>query len=101
MWRYLLLFVASVVAIAPLRPVAQANPPKTLFTFHSNAWLNLHHFARASARGGPAPTGLSEEESRQWAEGIAFYKPYVPRDLLGDEGMVAIKSALRRAEGRT
>jgi hypothetical protein len=97
MWRRLFLCVLSVVAIATVRPAAQSN---TLFTFHSNAWLNLHHFARASARGGPAATGLSDEESRQWAAGVQFYKPYVPRDLLGDEGMVAIKNALRLAEGK-
>jgi hypothetical protein len=89
------------MAAIAIRPAAQSNPSTTLFTFHSNAWLNLHHFARASARGGPAPTGLSAEENRQWAAGVEFYKPYVPRDLLGDEGMVAIKSELRRAEGRT
>lgn len=96
--RCLFLVLASVVAIATMRPVAQSN---ALFAFHSNPWLNLHHFARASARGGPAPTGLSEEESRPWAAGVEFYKPYAARDLLRDEGMVDIKSALRGAEGKT
>ena len=93
-----LLLVSVVAAIWPLRPAAQSN---ALFAFHSNRWLNLHHFARASARGGPAPTGLSEEDSRHWAAGVEFYKPYGARDLLADEGMVAIKSALRGAEGKT
>lgn len=100
MSRCLFLLVASVVGIATMRPAAQSNPSNTLFTFHSNPWLNLHHFARSSARGGPAPTGLSAEESRQWAAGVEFYKPYAPRDLLGDDGMVEIKSALRGAEGK-
>ena len=95
MSRFLFLLVASVFVIATMRPAAT-----TLFTFHSNAWLNLHHFARSSARGGPAPTGLSEEDSRQWAAGVEFYKRYVPRDLLADDGMVEIKSALRGAEGK-
>src|SRR5213592_3451092 len=95
---FLLLLLASVVAIATMRPAAQSN---ALFTFHSNSWLNLHHFARVSARGGPAPTDLSEEESRQWAAGVEFYKPYAARDLLSDDGMVDIKNALRGAEGKT
>jgi len=97
MARSLVLLFTSVVAIAELNPAAQAKP---LFTFHSNAWLNLHHFARASARGGPAPTNLSDEESRQWSEGVEFYKKYAGRDLLLDAGMVDIKSALRGAEGK-
>jgi hypothetical protein len=100
MARVFALFVAAAVAIAPLRPTAQSNSSNTLFAFHSNPWLNLHHFLRASARGGPAPEGLSEEESRHWAEGVGFYKPYAARDLLADDGMVAIKSALRGAEGK-
>jgi hypothetical protein len=98
MSRCLFLLLSSVVAIATTRPAAQSN---ALFAFHSNPWLNLHHFARASARGGPAPIGLSEEESRQWAAGVEFYKPYAARDLLRDEGMIDIKSALRGAEGKT
>src|SRR6266508_1117724 len=98
MARCLFLLLAFVIAIAPIRSAAQSN---ALFAFHSNPWLNLHHFVRASARGGPAPTGLSEEESRRWAAGVEFYKPYGQRDLLFDEGMRDIKSAIRGAEGRT
>ena len=90
--------LASLVAIATMRPAAQSN---ALFAFHSNPWLNLHHFVRVSARGGPAPTGLSEAESREWTAGVEFYKPYAARDLLQDDSMVAIKSALRDAEGKT
>ena len=89
--------LAFVVAIATMSPAAQSN---ALFSFHSNPWLSLHHFVRASARGGPVPTGLSDEESRQWAAGVEFYKPYAARDLLFDDGMVNIKSALRGAEGK-
>jgi len=72
-----------------------------IFEFHSNAWLNLHHVLRANVRGMPPPAGLSDEESRLWAEGVAFYKPYAARDLLADDGMVVIKTALRVAEART
>jgi hypothetical protein len=82
----------------PHFPAAQQKP---LFSFHSNAWLNLHHYVRSNARGGPAPTGLTDEERAQWAAGVEFYKPYVNRDLNADEGMVAIKTALRGAEGKT
>jgi hypothetical protein len=98
MSRYLFLLLSSGVAIATMQPTAQTN---ALFTFHSNSWLNLHHFARVSARGGPAPVGLSEDEGRQWAAGIEFYKPYAARDVLRDEEMIAIKSALRGADGKT
>lgn len=71
-----------------------------LFSFHSNAWLNLHHFMRSAARGRPAPETLSEDERKLWVEGVAFYKPYTSRDLLFDQGMVDIKNALRGAEGK-
>ena len=97
MSRCLGFLLVSVVAVATMRPAAQSNPP---FSFHSNLWLNLHHFARASARGGPVPTGLSDEESRQWAAGVEFYKPYAARHLFFDDGMVDIKNALRGAEGK-
>ena len=90
--------VATIVAVASAFPAAQQKP---LFSFHSNAWLNLHHYVRSNARGGPAPTGLTDEERAQWAAGVEFYKPYVNRDLNADEGMVAIKTALRGAEGKT
>jgi hypothetical protein len=96
--RRLFVLLSSVAAIATMRPATQSN---ALFVFHSNPWLNLHHFARASARGGPAPTGLSDEEGRQWAAGVESYKPYAARDLLQDDDMVDIKNALRGAEGRT
>ena len=94
----LFVLLACAIAIVPERPTAQAD---ALFAFHSNPWLNLHHFVRASARGGPAPTGLSEDDSRQWAAGVEFYKPYSQRDLLFDEELRNIKSALRGAEGKT
>jgi len=91
--------IATVVAVASVVPTAQPKPQ--LFSFHSNAWLNLHHYARSNARGGPTPTGLTDEERAQWAAGVEFYKPYVPRELTLDDGMIAIKNALRGAEGKT
>ena len=92
--------VAILTSVAFALPAAQQ---KQLFTFHSNAWLNLHHYARSVARGGPGVdlTGLSDAERAQWIGGVEFYKAYVPRDLVGDDGMVAIKNALSAADGKT
>ena len=92
------LVVLLAFAIAPMRPAAQ---PSVLFAFHSNAWLNLHHLVRLSARGEPPAAGLAEDESKTWAAGVDLYKPYGQRDLLFDAGMVDIKTALRGAEGKT
>jgi hypothetical protein len=85
------------IAVASAMPDAQQ---KTVFTFHSNAWLNLHHYVRSVARGAPGPGGLTESEQKDWAEGVEFDKPYATRDVLRDDGMVAIASALRAAEGK-
>jgi len=93
--------VLLTVIIAVGSVVRAAQPKPQLFSFHSNAWLNLHHYVRSNARGGPAPTGLTDEERAQWAAGVEFYKPYVPRELTLDDGMIAIKNALRGAEGKT
>ena len=98
MSRSFVVLLSSAIVFAPTRPAAQ---PNALFAFHSNVWLNLHHFVRLSARGGPPAAGLAEDESRQWAAGVDFYKPYGQRDLLFDAGMRDIKSALRGAEGKT
>src|SRR5262245_46119943 len=91
------LSLAWAAVVATIQPSAQST---AIFEFHSNAWLNLHHVVRANVRGMPPPTGVSDEDSRTWAEGVAFYKPYAGRDLLGDDGMVEIKNALRGAEGK-
>lgn len=75
---------------------ASAPAPRRLFTFQSNFWLNLHHFLRVVARGEPAPAQLSADERRIWDEAVAAYKAkYIERDLVRDEGMVAIKETLR------
>lgn len=96
--RSLLMVLASGITLGAALPAAQTEP---LFSFHSNLWLNLHNFIRAAARGGPPPTGLSEGARQTWAAGVEFYRPYATRDVLRDQGMVAIKNALREAEGRT
>lgn len=62
----------------------------------SNLWLNLHHFLRVVARGEPAPANLTADERAIWDRAVAAYAAkYATRDLLRDEGMVAIKEALR------
>jgi len=90
--------LATLVVVASGLPDAQRKP---LFTFHSNAWLNLHLFVRLAARGVLAQAESSEHERAQWAAGVEFYKPYGQRDVLFDQGMVDIGSALRRAEDKS
>jgi hypothetical protein len=93
----LLVFVGTTWAV----PTAQQGP---LFFFHSNPWLNLHHFIRLAARS-DRPTeadsaGLSGEELTQWTAGVEFYRPYARRDLLFDDGMIAINDALHLGDGK-
>ena len=83
---------------------ASATPPhppeRPLFAFQSNFWVNLHHFARAVARGMPAPGELSAAERSAWDAGVAFYRDrYMNRDLVFDEGMIEINNALRVVTG--
>jgi hypothetical protein len=95
------LFVALMVALIAAASAVVGAQTKPLFTFHSNAWLNLHHYVRAAARGGPGLSGLTAEEQKEWAAGVEFYKPFAARDVLRDDGMVAIAGTLRGAEGRS
>jgi hypothetical protein len=71
-----------------------------LFSFHSNDWLNLHHILWSKGAGAPLPADMPETERNVWAAGIESYAPYSKRDLLFDDGMIAIKDALRSAEGK-
>jgi len=76
---------ALLLAIAPL------------FSLQSNFWVNLHHFLRAAGRGMPLHAKLTADEQRVWDEAVALYRArWSQRDLLRDDGMVAIKDALRR-----
>jgi hypothetical protein len=98
--------LVAILAFAGMALAVQLTPApqEPLFAFHSNPWLNLHHFVRLAARGGvpgeAAPAGLFGEERTQWTAGVEFYRPYAQRDLLFDDGMVAINDALHGAEGK-
>ena len=96
--RSLPVFLLAAVACASAAP--QHAPERPLFAFQSNFWVNLHHFARAVARGMPAPGELSAAERSTWDEGVAFYRDrYMNRDLVFDDGMAAINNALRVVAG--
>ncbi|MGZ7078684.1 MAG: hypothetical protein ACXVJT_04635 [Thermoanaerobaculia bacterium] len=90
-----LLAIVILTACATTR--ARSHP---LFEFHDNFWLNLHHFARVVGRGMDAPGDLAPDERAAWDAAIAFYAAnYSKRDLLFDDGMVAIKNELRKCDG--
>jgi hypothetical protein len=44
---------------------------------------------------------MPEAERTAWSAGIALYAPYSKRNLIFDEELIAIKEALRTAEGKT
>ena len=89
--------LATAIALTPGCPIAQAD---ALFSFHSNAWLNPHHILWSKGEGALLPPDMPAAERSAWAAGIAFYAPYSRRNLFDDE-LIAIKEALRTAEGRT
>ena len=98
MWSRFAVLLASAIAVAQARPMAQAD---AFFSFHSNAWLNLHHILWSRGEGAPLPADLPEAERTAWAAGIEFYAPYSRRNLISDDELIAIKEALRNMEGRT
>ena len=76
-----------------------ASAPR-LFAIQSNMWVNLHHFLRVVARGEPAPATLDAGEQEIWDAAVATYKAKdMNRDLLRDDGMLAIKNTLRTVAG--
>ena len=77
--------------------MAQAD---ALFSFHSNAWMNLHHILWSRGEGAPLPGQMQETERKVWAAGIEFYVPYSKRNLIFDDDLITIKEALRTAEGK-
>lgn len=86
-----------ICAIVPGRLMAQAD---TLFSFHSNAWMNLHHILWSRGEGAPLPEHMQEAERKVWVAGIEFYAPYSKRNLIFDDELITIKESLRTAEGK-
>lgn len=78
------------------------------FEFHSNFWINLHHFLYHLAQppGPPprspvvAPAGaLSAREHAVWDSAVAYYRAHViQHDVLFDSSMQPVKVALAGAE---
>jgi len=84
--------------MVPGHLMAQAD---SLFSFHSNAWMNLHHILWSRGEGAPLLADMQEAERKAWAAGIEFYAPYSKRNLIFDDELITIKEALRTAEGKT
>jgi hypothetical protein len=77
-------------------PVAQAGP----FEFHSDFWLNLHHFLYEQAlQQGKPREDLAGTEKKAWDYAVAFYRhSMTPHDLLDDPHMQSIDTELAEDE---
>ena len=82
------------------------------FVFHSDPWINLHHFlyqwASASAERKPGDTrppvevpeiehgrGLAEGESQAWERAVAYYhERLIGSDLLDDRDLIGLRGQL-------
>lgn len=97
------------------QPAPATGAADSLFDFHSEFWINLHHFlyrqAILDAPGkGPLPSPLTQsdlaqlqqlspEERAKWETAVSYYKTsMVDRDLLFDQEMCAIKNTLEDAD---
>lgn len=90
--------------------------PPDLFAFHSNLWLNLHHFLYVSARArrgidatrAAVTSALADtngfgalpvSDQNAWRAAVAYYDSTLAgRDILFDSGMVAINTRLARTD---
>jgi hypothetical protein len=98
--------------------LAQSHPTDTrsqaLFDFHSNFWINLHHFLYLEALSGKPPKGphpatmdradietlnaLSDGERAVWTHTVSYYADsMIQHDLLFDENMGRLKNQLEDA----
>jgi hypothetical protein len=103
----------STGAPEPAPDAVETERGATLFDFDSGFWMNMHHFLYASAmaregnvRGAPRPRlELDEGDIRRmaslsdraesWNAAVDHYQAYlIERDLLFDESMRELKSAL-------
>lgn len=91
-------------------------PVTKLFAFHSNFWLNLHHFLYVTARARkgldarrPAVTSaladtagfgaLPGSDRKKWEAAVAYYdSAMASRDILFDSSMVTINNRLASAD---
>ncbi len=118
--RYCVLCFVLCFGGAILSCDAQATPHKAaaqaLFDFHSDFWINLHHFLYLEAlsqtpQKSSHPTvvsqpdvavlkTLSQEERASWDAAVAYYATsMIQHDLLFDQNMGIIKDELEDAEG--
>ena len=103
-------------ALQPMPPLPSPHqlPRSELFTFHSDVFLNLHHFLYRWAQAGPGAdtssldrrirlrdedrqvhAALSSAERAQWDKAIGYYRlGMIERDLLFDDEMVALRDCL-------
>lgn len=99
--------------VAPTYAAVVQTP---LFSFHSNFWVNLHHFLYVTARaraGLDATRGtvtaaltdtagfgaLTREQQDRWASALAHYgRAVASRDILFDSSLVAVNDRLAELE---
>jgi hypothetical protein len=101
---------------APRTDAVVSYDSHRIFEFHSGFWVNLHHFLyeEASVRAKDVHTQpeqqsdadirarLSISERQSWDDAVAYYQTnLVHRDLLRDDGMLAIKNRLEDSENES
>jgi hypothetical protein len=75
--------------------LAWGDGEQSIFDFHSNFWVNLHHslYEKAAAK------SSETSQSKEWNEAVEYYRrEVVKNDLLSDE-MSAINDQLSKVEG--
>src|SRR6476659_7418585 len=114
------MFAAAGITAACAHPSSVLPPPSAnavvaetqLFAFHSDFWVNLHHFLYVTSR---ARRGLDATRSvvtrsltdtagfgalspalrDGWNEGLAYYaRAIAQRDILFDSGLVVVNDSL-------
>ena len=107
---------AAYAQIVPSQPGKPLVAETRLFAFHSNVWVNLHHFLYVTARARkgldatrPATTAvlgdtvgvgaLSPSLRAAFERAVAFYDSAVAaRDILFDSSLVAVNDRLAELE---
>jgi hypothetical protein len=110
--------VAACTRPTPVRPAPSADGTR-LFEFHSDFWVNLHHFlyVTARARAGLDATrsavtsalsdtagfgALSRAQQDAWNDALAYYgRAVASRDILFDSSLVAVNDRLAELETAT